>query len=117
MQATASDDSTWKLWGLPDGDIIMSGEGHTDWVAALDFHPGGACIASGGADCAVKACSSQYFLMHALDVAGMNIVEYIHWVWQGRSNDGAFAGLGFCEAEMRCNTERALSCCVVSIVS
>lgn len=56
----------------------MSGEGHTDWVAALDFHPGGACIASGGADCAVKACSPQYFLMHALDVAGTNIVEYIH---------------------------------------
>lgn len=26
--ATASDDSTWKLWTLPQGDLIMCGEGH-----------------------------------------------------------------------------------------
>ena len=26
--ATASDDTTWKLWSVPNGDLIMSGEGH-----------------------------------------------------------------------------------------
>jgi hypothetical protein len=26
--ATGSDDSTWKLWTLPQGDLIMCGEGH-----------------------------------------------------------------------------------------
>lgn len=26
--ATASDDTTWKLWSVPAGDLIMSGEGH-----------------------------------------------------------------------------------------
>ena len=26
--ATSSDDSTWKLWTLPQGDLIMCGEGH-----------------------------------------------------------------------------------------
>lgn len=48
--ATASDDFCWKIWvilsffyknlkALPNGDPIMSGEGHKDWVAGLDFHP------------------------------------------------------------------------------
>lgn len=39
--ATASDDETWKLWTCPDGELIMSGEGHEDWVAGIEFHPGG----------------------------------------------------------------------------
>lgn len=26
--ATSSDDTTWKLWTLPQGDLIMCGEGH-----------------------------------------------------------------------------------------
>lgn len=36
---TASDDCTWRMWGLPAGDLIMTGDGHKDWVAGLDFHP------------------------------------------------------------------------------
>lgn len=38
-QVTGSDDKTWKMWHLPKGDLIMSGEGHTDWVAGVAFHP------------------------------------------------------------------------------
>ena len=26
--ATGSDDTTWKLWSIPGGELIMSGEGH-----------------------------------------------------------------------------------------
>jgi WD40 repeat protein len=37
--ATASDDCTWKMWSLPEGEIIMSGDGHKDWVAGVNFHP------------------------------------------------------------------------------
>ena len=29
---TASDDHTWKLWSSPSGELVMSGEGHKDWV-------------------------------------------------------------------------------------
>jgi WD40 repeat protein len=54
LQATASDDHTWRLWHLPDGDLIMSGDGHADWVAAVAFHPCGACLASGSGDATVK---------------------------------------------------------------
>ena len=39
--ATASDDATWKMWDIPSGDLIMSGDGHRDWVAGVDFHPAG----------------------------------------------------------------------------
>ena len=37
--ATASDDRTWKLWSLPNCELIMTGHGHTDWIAGCDFHP------------------------------------------------------------------------------
>lgn len=39
--ATASDDTTWKMWSLPSGKIIMTGDGHKDWVSCCDFHPRG----------------------------------------------------------------------------
>lgn len=54
MQATASDDCTWRMWQLPDAELIMAGEGHKDWVAGLEFHPGGACLATGSGDSTVK---------------------------------------------------------------
>ena len=44
--ATTSDDMTWKLWNLPSGELIMSGEGHKDWVSAASFDPVGAHLAT-----------------------------------------------------------------------
>jgi len=68
--ATASDDKTWHLWHLPDGALIMSGEGHRDWVSGIDFHPRGACLASSSGDATVKIwdferqCCSATFKDH-----------------------------------------------------
>lgn len=45
--ATTSDDHTWKMWSVPSGDLIMTGEGHTDWVSSCDFHPSGGKLATG----------------------------------------------------------------------
>ena len=36
--ATGSDDTTWKMWTVPNGDLIMSGEGHLDWIGGLAFN-------------------------------------------------------------------------------
>ena len=52
--ATASDDRSWKMWGLPGGELIMSGDGHRDWVSGVDFHPRGAHLVSSSGDCTVK---------------------------------------------------------------
>jgi len=52
--ATTSDDMTWKLWNLPSGELIMSGEGHKDWVSAASFDPVGAHLATSSGDCTVK---------------------------------------------------------------
>jgi hypothetical protein len=27
------------LWSFPNGELIMSGKGHHDWIADCDFHP------------------------------------------------------------------------------
>ena len=37
--ATVSDDMTWKLWSIPSGELIMSGDGHKDWLSSCAFHP------------------------------------------------------------------------------
>jgi hypothetical protein len=52
--ATVSDDETWKIWSVPNGEAVMSGEGHKDWVSGVDFHPGGTHLATSSGDCTVK---------------------------------------------------------------
>ena len=52
--ATGSDDTTWKLWSIPSGDLIMSGEGHQDWIGGVAFHPLGNFLATASGDGCVK---------------------------------------------------------------
>lgn len=52
--ATASDDCTWKIWNLENGENIMTGEGHKDWICGIDFHPLGSHLVTSGGDKAVK---------------------------------------------------------------
>jgi len=52
--ATVSDDETWKLWSVPTGDLIMSGEGHKSWLSGVDFHPKGSHLATSAGDNTVK---------------------------------------------------------------
>ncbi|KAJ7560100.1 hypothetical protein O6H91_04G113500 [Diphasiastrum complanatum] len=56
---TASDDATWQMWGLPTGDLIMTGGGHKDWVSGIDFHPSGMQLVSSSGDCTVKIWSFE----------------------------------------------------------
>ncbi|KAM4606585.1 sperm-associated antigen 16 protein-like [Polymixia lowei] len=48
--ASASDDQLWKLWGLPEGDVIATGEGHTDWLTGVSFHPDETKLGTTGGD-------------------------------------------------------------------
>jgi len=57
--ATASDDCTWKMWSLPQGEIVMSGDGHKDWVAGVNFNPEGTHLVSASGDCTVKLWSFE----------------------------------------------------------
>ena len=53
--ATGADDATWKLWGTPRGELIMTGEGHRGWVSDLKFvGDRGHRLITGGGDGAVK---------------------------------------------------------------
>jgi len=51
---TASDDHTWKMWSIPEGQLVLSGEGHKDWVSGIAFHPRGALVATTSGDATVK---------------------------------------------------------------
>ncbi|KAJ3386420.1 Sperm-associated antigen 16 protein [Entophlyctis sp. JEL0112] len=52
--ATVSDDRVWKLWAFPSGELIMSGEGHKDWIAECDFNPKGTHLATTSGDGTIK---------------------------------------------------------------
>lgn len=52
--ATGSDDTTWKMWTVPNGDLIMSGEGHQDWIGGMQFSPRGDLLATCSGDGTVK---------------------------------------------------------------
>jgi len=52
--ATASDDCTWKIWNMETNENIMTGEGHRDWISAIDFHPSGSHLLTSGSDRCIK---------------------------------------------------------------
>lgn len=52
--ATASDDETWRLWNVPDCELIMSGEGHSGWLSDLHFHPYGSHLVTSSGDSTIK---------------------------------------------------------------
>jgi WD40 repeat protein len=52
--ATVSDDHTWKMWSMPEGQLVLSGEGHKDWVSGIAFHPRGSLVATTSGDCTTK---------------------------------------------------------------
>ena len=52
--ATASDDCSWKIYNLDNGENIMTGEGHKDWIGSADFHPLGSHLVTAGGDKSVK---------------------------------------------------------------
>uniref|UniRef100_UPI00398F17FD sperm-associated antigen 16 protein n=1 Tax=Pristiophorus japonicus TaxID=55135 RepID=UPI00398F17FD len=51
---TGSDGRLWKMWSIPNGDIIMTGEGHGDWLSDCCFHPSGNMLATASGDQTVK---------------------------------------------------------------
>ncbi|XP_029300711.1 LOW QUALITY PROTEIN: sperm-associated antigen 16 protein [Cottoperca gobio] len=57
--ASASDDRSWKLWvlqanGEKVGQMVMTGEGHSDWLSGCSFHPDGAKLATSSGDSMVR---------------------------------------------------------------
>lgn len=54
VAATCSDDGTWRLSSLPQGEAIMSGEGHKDWIAGIAIDPKGIMAATASGDKTVK---------------------------------------------------------------
>ncbi|XP_013928937.1 PREDICTED: sperm-associated antigen 16 protein-like, partial [Thamnophis sirtalis] len=51
---TGSDDRLWKMWAFPNGNIIVKGEGHTDWLSGCCFHPGGCKLVTSSGDKTVR---------------------------------------------------------------
>ncbi|XP_054469027.1 sperm-associated antigen 16 protein [Anoplopoma fimbria] len=57
--ATASDDRSWRLWELqPNGEkvgqMVLTGEGHSDWLSGCSFHPDGSKLATTSGDSTVR---------------------------------------------------------------
>uniref|UniRef100_A0A8C3NG70 Uncharacterized protein n=1 Tax=Geospiza parvula TaxID=87175 RepID=A0A8C3NG70_GEOPR len=51
---TGGDDHLWKTWGFPDGNILLTGEGHTDWLSGCCFRPSGTQLVTSSGDTTVR---------------------------------------------------------------
>ncbi|XP_055081568.1 sperm-associated antigen 16 protein-like [Periophthalmus magnuspinnatus] len=59
LLASSSDDRTWRLWELPTnqekvGALLLSGEGHSDWLTSCSFSPEGGRLATTSGDATVR---------------------------------------------------------------
>ncbi|XP_031143140.1 sperm-associated antigen 16 protein [Sander lucioperca] len=57
--ASASDDRSWRLWALQAngekvGEMVLTGEGHSDWLSGCSFHPDGTKLATTSGDSMVR---------------------------------------------------------------
>uniref|UniRef100_A0A672F5S3 Uncharacterized protein n=1 Tax=Salarias fasciatus TaxID=181472 RepID=A0A672F5S3_SALFA len=48
LLASASDDRSWRLW------LMVTGEGHSDWLSGCSFHPDGSKLATTSGDATVR---------------------------------------------------------------
>ncbi|KAM9663663.1 sperm-associated antigen 16 protein-like [Trichechus inunguis] len=51
---SCGEDRLWKLVGLPEGIVLLTGLGHTDWISDCCFHPSGNKLATSSGDTTVK---------------------------------------------------------------
>uniref|UniRef100_A0A8C6U9P1 Uncharacterized protein n=1 Tax=Neogobius melanostomus TaxID=47308 RepID=A0A8C6U9P1_9GOBI len=56
---TSSDDGSWRLWALPTSSepaaaLLLSGEGHSDWLTSCSFSPDGDKLATTSGDSTVR---------------------------------------------------------------
>ncbi|KAJ3247348.1 Sperm-associated antigen 16 protein [Chytriomyces hyalinus] len=79
--ATVSDDKVWKMWTFPSGELIMSGEGHKDWIADCDFHPKGAHLATASGD---GTCKIWDF---GKGLATLTLADHTQAVWSCAFHD------------------------------
>ncbi|XP_056260094.1 sperm-associated antigen 16 protein [Seriola aureovittata] len=57
--SSTSDDHSWRLWVLPAdgekvGQMLLTGEGHSDWLSGCSFHPDGSKLATTSGDTTVR---------------------------------------------------------------
>lgn len=56
----------WKMWSIPNGELILTGEGHKSWVSCVDFHPMAANLATSSGDGTVKVNRTTCVLIRTI---------------------------------------------------
>uniref|UniRef100_A0A3Q1F082 Sperm-associated antigen 16 protein-like n=1 Tax=Acanthochromis polyacanthus TaxID=80966 RepID=A0A3Q1F082_9TELE len=58
MLVSVSDDCRWRMWRLETGEkvaeMMLTGEGHSDWLSGCSFHPDGTKLATTSGDMTVR---------------------------------------------------------------
>jgi WD40 repeat protein len=94
--ASASLDTTVRVWNVADGAVRVTLTGHTDWVFGVTWSPDGTHIASGGTDATVRVWDAASGEEVAVLEGHEDSVTAVAW-----SPDGALIASGSADQSVR----------------
>lgn len=65
------------------GELLMTGEGHSDWLSSVEFHPNGQRLVSGSGDGTVRVWDLQQGRCEAVFPEHRQPVWGCSWHWTG----------------------------------
>lgn len=120
--ASCSDDGSWRVSALPQGEALVTAQGHPNWISSIAFHPTGTMLATGSGDKSIKlwslannACSVT-LLGHTDGVWALDFQEtgallvsggldHTARIWDIGSGGGAGSTGGRCRQTLRGHVE------------
>ncbi|KAF4738887.1 hypothetical protein FOZ63_013756, partial [Perkinsus olseni] len=105
MVASTSDDGTWKLWSLPDGEVQMHGKGHKAFVSDLAFHPEGSVFVTTSGDRTAKVWN----VIKEMCLA--TLTDHSETVWSGDYHQsGGFFATSSADQTVKIFDSKSLRC-------
>ena len=87
--ASASEDSTARVWSLTDGQQQHVMIGHTAEVLRVAWHPNGAVLATGSADGSVKLWGTDTHCASCRTTIADHSEEVYYCDWEGHGSSGS----------------------------
>nr|XP_045004045.1 sperm-associated antigen 16 protein isoform X2 [Jaculus jaculus] len=101
---SCSEDHLWRMVDLPNGNVLLTGRGHTDWLSGCCFHPSEDKVATSSGDSTIKL----WDLSNGDCILTLEGHNYAVWscTWHSSGNFVASASLDMTSKIWDINSER-----------